>query len=92
MVSRGEKGALMAVRGEIVEIPAVTTREIVSTVGAGDALFACFCHVYAKTRDPYEACAKSDPVFASYKVGERGGAQGFLDEAGLEHLCQGVRA
>ena len=87
VVSRGEKGALMAVRGEMVEIPAVTTREIVSTVGAGDALFACFCHVYAKTRDPYEAVRKAT-LFASYKIGERGGAQGFLDEAGLEHLAK----
>ena len=88
VVSRGEKGALMAVRGErVVEVPAVTTREIVSTVGAGDALFACFCHVYAKTCDPYEALCKAT-VFASYKIGERGGAQGFLDEAGLERLAK----
>ncbi len=87
VVSRGEKGALMAIRGEMVEIPAVTTREVVSTVGAGDALFACFCHVYAKTRDPYEAVRKAS-LFASYKIGERGGAQGFLDEAGLEHLAK----
>ena len=87
VVSRGEKGALMAVRGEMVEIPAVTTRKVVSTVGAGDALFACFCHIYAKTRDPYEAVRKAS-LFASYKIGERGGAQGFLDEAGLERLCR----
>jgi acarbose 7IV-phosphotransferase len=77
----------MAVRGEegFFHVPAVTTRAIASTVGAGDAMFAAFCHVYAKTGNPHEALAKAT-VFASYKIGEVGGAKGFLDEEALERL------
>jgi ribokinase len=66
----------------ITRVPAVFTRPVMNTVGAGDALFASFVHVYRQTHDPYEAIRQA-VVFASYKIGEAGAAQGFLDAAGL---------
>ena len=92
VVGLGQDGALLAVRGETgsYHVPARLTRPVVSTVGAGDALFSAFLHVYVKKGDPYEALRMAT-VFASYKIGATGGAEGFLDDAGLRDLCdQGV--
>ncbi len=58
---------------------------MVNTIGAGDALFSSFLHFYRRLGSPYEAIKRA-VVFASYKIGEAGAAQGFLDEAGLEAL------
>jgi sugar/nucleoside kinase (ribokinase family) len=88
VVGLGEAGALLAVRGETAcyHAPARHTRPIVSTVGAGDALFSCFLHVYVKTSDPFEALRMAT-VFASYKIGSAGGAEGLLDDPSLRNLC-----
>lgn len=79
----------MRVRGE--EKPyfqqAVTTREVVNTVGAGDSLFSAFVHFYAKGKTPKEALALAT-VFASWKIGESGGAKGFLSEEELLTLSE----
>jgi len=89
VIGLGAKGAFLAVRGQsIVPVPAVQTRPIVSTIGAGDALFSAFIHFYAKSQDPYQALQKAI-LFASYKIGETGAAAGFLDEAGLEKIMGG---
>jgi ribokinase len=87
VVGLGAEGALLAVRsdGFIERIPAVRTREVVNTIGAGDALFSAFVHVYHRTGDPYEAMRKA-LVFASYKIGTTGAADGFLNEKGLDDL------
>jgi ribokinase len=84
VVGMGSRGALLAERGSSpILVPAVVTRPIVSTIGAGDALFSAFAHFWlAGTRAP-EALRKA-AVFASWKIGERGAAQGFLSEAELE--------
>jgi ribokinase len=84
VIGLGEAGALLAVKRDnfLERIPAVTTRPVVNTIGAGDALFSCFLHVYARTGDPYEALSQA-VIFASYKIGESGAASGFLDAAGL---------
>ena len=86
-IGLGEEGALLAVRdtGLTLRVPAVATRPIVNTGGAGDALFACFMHYYLSTRDAEEALRRA-VVFASYKIGEVGSSQGLLNEAGLEQL------
>ena len=63
----------------------MTTRPVVNTIGAGDALFSAFLHGYARSRDPYHAL-KMAIVFASYKIGAASAAEGFLDEAGLDEL------
>jgi ribokinase len=87
VIGLGAKGALLYVKQDnyMGEFPAVTTRKITSTIGAGDALFSSFIYYYAKTNNPYLALKKAI-VFASYKIGEKGAADGFLSEAALDEL------
>lgn len=87
VVGLGAQGALLFVRRDhfLERVPAVRTRRIVNTIGAGDALFSAFIHAYNQGQDPYEAIQKAI-LFASYKIGEEGAAAGFLDEEELEHL------
>jgi ribokinase len=68
----------------------VQTRPPVSTIGAGDALFSAFLYSYTHTRDPYRSLQQA-VVFASYKIGETGAAEGFLDSEGLEAEYARVR-
>lgn len=85
VIGMGSEGALLAVRADnfIERIPAVRTLPLVSTIGAGDALFSSFLHVYCQSNDPYLAMRKAQ-VFASYKISATSAADGFLNEAGLE--------
>jgi acarbose 7IV-phosphotransferase len=85
VVGMGAQGVMLGVRKDNFKerIPAVKTRDVVNTVGAGDALFSAFLHYYAKDRNPYDAIAKAQ-IFASYKVGARGAADGFLTEAEVD--------
>ena len=91
VIGLGRQGALLAIKGDnfIERIPAVHTRDVVNTIGAGDALFTSFNHYYAKLRSPYEAIRRA-MVFASFKIGARGAADGFLSEAGVETWFQRV--
>lgn len=87
VIGLGEKGALLSVKGEeAVRVGAVQPRPVVSTIGAGDALFSAFLHFYGKGRDAHAALRRA-VAFAGYKVGAAGAAEGFLDEAGVEALC-----
>lgn len=85
VIGLGSAGALLAVRddGFIERVSAVQTRAIRSTIGAGDALFSAFNHVYAQTGDPYLAIRQA-VVFASYKIGTAGAAEGFLNAEELQ--------
>jgi ribokinase len=84
VIGLGAEGALLAVQGEApLRTPAVFTRPVVNTIGAGDALFSAFLHVYMQADDPHLALRKA-VVFASYKIGAAGAAEGFLDAAGLD--------
>lgn len=87
VVGLGSQGALLGVRSDsfLERVSAVYTRPVVNTIGAGDALFSSFVHFYHITGDPYVAIRKA-VLFASYKIGERGAADGFLTEQGLEEL------
>ncbi len=87
VIGLGAGGALLATKrdGRVERMPAVRTRDIVSTVGAGDALFAAFLHCYAETGEPATALRKAT-VFASSKIGAAGGAEGFLDARALDAL------
>jgi ribokinase len=89
VVGLGSQGALLGVRRDrfLERMPAVATRPIVNTIGAGDALFSAFVHFYARTRDPYDAIRRAN-VFASYKIGEASAAEGFLTEAKLDDLLR----
>jgi sugar/nucleoside kinase (ribokinase family) len=87
VVGLGAEGALLGVRRDrfLERLPAVRTRPVVNTIGAGDALFSAFVHFYGATGDPYAALQKAI-VFASYKIGETSAAHGFLTEAALERV------
>lgn len=92
VIGMGSQGALISVKTDrfIEKVSAVNTRPVINTIGAGDALFACFLHYYVQNRDPYEAIRKA-VVFASYKIGESSAAEGFLSETGLEDLYGKIR-
>ncbi len=85
VIGLGKNGALLTVPEDrfMERIPAVHTPRIVNTIGAGDALFSAFLHVYAKTMDPYLAIRKS-MVFASKKIGVASAADGFLSSQQLD--------
>ena len=91
VLGMGKKGALMYVREEdkFYELPAVNVKEVVNTVGAGDALFSSFIHFYAKGLTPIE-CLKRAEVFAAYKIGFDGASVGFCDEDTVESLLPSV--
>jgi ribokinase len=87
VITMGENGLLMYAKEkhEIKHFPAIKTREVVNTIGAGDALFSCFIHYYCNTKDPYYSIQLAT-LFASYKIGESGGSKGFLTEEELIKL------
>jgi acarbose 7IV-phosphotransferase len=87
VIGMGARGALLYQRtsGTIVQIPSVTVRPVVSTIGAGDALFSSFLHYYSCGFLPVDALRRA-VIFAGYKIGTAGAAQGFLDEIGVEAI------
>ena len=88
VIGLGAQGALLAPRGGPIErLPAVLTRPVVNTMGAGDALFAAFLHFHARGLAPRPALQRA-LIFARHKIGESGGARGFLDEAAVEALAR----
>lgn len=91
VIGLGGDGALLAVHDDnfMERIPAVYTRPIVNTIGAGDSLFSAFVHTFAKTKNPYESL-KQAVVFASYKIGSIGGADGFLSQSELEEWVKKI--
>lgn len=91
VIGLGAEGCLVAVRRDdaMVRIPAVTTRPVLNTIGAGDALFSAFLHEYARHADPYRAI-RAAVVFASYKIGAVSAADGFLTETELNRWCARV--
>jgi ribokinase len=88
VIGLGAQGALLAVKrdGFVGRLPAVSTRPVVNTIGAGDALFSAFVHGYAAGLDPYRALRRA-MVFASYKIGATSAADGFLTAGELAHLA-----
>ncbi|MCA9978448.1 MAG: carbohydrate kinase family protein [Anaerolineales bacterium] len=89
VIGLGRAGALLAVKADNFRerIAAVQTRPVVNTIGAGDALFSAFNHIYAQTADPYQAIQHA-VVFASYKIGTTGAAEGFLTAPELLELAR----
>jgi len=85
VIGLGAQGALLALReGQTIRhVPAVSTRPVVNTIGAGDALFSAFVHYYAQGYAPGDALARA-MVFASYKIGVVGASEGFLDAVGVD--------
>lgn len=86
-IGLGERGALVAPRhAPPVLVPAVRPRPVLSTVGAGDALFAAFLHFRGRHLDPVAALRRA-VLFAGWKVGDASGSGGFLTEEQIEALC-----
>lgn len=87
VLGQGKVGALLLDGNthEVVSIPSVDTREVVNTVGAGDALFSSFIHFYLKGLSPIDSLKRA-MTFASYKIGESGGAKGFINERTLDSI------
>lgn len=87
VVGMGKKGALLYVKSDkrFTFVPAVYTREIISTIGAGDALFSAFIYFYSKYQDAYKSLELA-VIFASYKIGEKGAASGFISEKEITML------
>lgn len=90
VIGQGAEGALLAwpAGGVLARYPAIATRPVRNTVGGGDALVAGFVHALVNGHDPVGALHQAQ-LFASWKVGEHGGARGFLDAAALEQLAAG---
>lgn len=91
VIGLGGEGALLAwpEGGVLQRFSSVFTRKVVNTVGAGDALFSGFLHALDTGRDPVAALALAQ-TFASYKIGEHGGACGFLEAVALERVHSGA--
>jgi sugar/nucleoside kinase (ribokinase family) len=84
VVGMGREGTLLLTQnGSVCTFPAVFTRPVVNTIGAGDALFSCFIHEFANHGDPEKALRRAT-IFASYKIGEPGAADGFLSASELD--------
>ncbi|TAA45814.1 carbohydrate kinase family protein [Corallincola spongiicola] len=92
VMGRGREGALMFVAedSQFYHAPAITTRPIINTVGAGDALFSAFVHGWLSLGNPYQALQQA-VRFASWKIGEKGAAEGFLNAKQLDELSQTTR-
>lgn len=88
VVGLGSRGALLFERGAEgpCHIPALQTRPVVNTIGAGDALFSAFLHTYLQSGNPHQALRRAI-LFASWKVGGNGGADGLLNSAQLAQLA-----
>lgn len=87
VIGLGDQGAMLGLREaqSILQIPAIQTRPILNTIGAGDALFSAFLHTYQTTKNPILSLQKA-VLFASYKIGSIGAAEGFIDMPALSIL------
>ena len=79
ILGMGKAGLLMYTRADnmVVPYPAVHIKEVVNTVGAGNALLSCFLHYYHKNGNYHEAI-KYALMFAAYKIGYMGPVSGIV--------------
>ncbi|MGL4650030.1 MAG: carbohydrate kinase family protein [Caldilineaceae bacterium] len=88
VIGLGSQGALLAVRDDrfVGRFPAVKSRPVVSTIGAGDALFSAFLDGYLRSRNPYASLQRAIR-FASWKIGVASASEGFLTADQLDTLA-----
>ena len=88
-VGSGPDGCLLGLRdGTLVRAAALAPRGVVSTAGAGDALFASFLHSWLATGNPVEAL-QAAVLHAGWKIGDTfPGASSLTaaELAGLQHV------
>jgi ribokinase len=86
----GERGAMLAQDGgrQIDHVAAVTA-SVRSTVGAGDALWACFIDGYLRGADPLWALQRAVAA-AGHKIASIGGTQGLATTTILDEMGWGT--
>ncbi len=79
ILGQGSEGLILFDRSKNLRVhyKTVKTNEVVNTIGAGNALFACFLHYYMENGDSVNAI-KNALLFASYKIGYMGTSNGFM--------------
>lgn len=86
VVGLGAEGALLSEKNrETCRVPAFPASGVVSTVGAGDALHAAFCHFWLAGEAPGDALRLAC-IFAAQKLTSLGGSKGFVSEAEVRKL------
>ena len=95
ILGQGSEGLILFDRAQDLRVhyKTVKTNEVVNTIGAGNALFACFLHYYMETKDSVNAI-KNALLFASYKIGYMGTSNGFMTPEQLEqwrNLIWGIK-
>jgi sugar/nucleoside kinase (ribokinase family) len=85
-VGRGPQGCLLGLRdGTLAQAAAIAPRGVVSTAGAGDALFASFLHGWLATGNPVSAL-EAAVLHAGWKIGDTIPGASSLTEAELAEL------
>ncbi len=95
ILGQGSEGLILFDRTQNLRVHynTVKTNEVVNTIGAGNALFACFLHYYMENGDSVNAI-KNALLFASYKIGYMGTSNGFMTTDQLDqwrNLIWGIK-
>jgi acarbose 7IV-phosphotransferase len=91
-IGMGADGAMLGLRdGTLIRAGAVTPRGVVSTAGAGDALFASFLHGWLATGNPVDAL-QTAVLHAGWKLGQPMPGTTSLTEDELEQLSETYQA
>ncbi len=90
VVGCGGNGAMLLERDQPSPVtrPARMPRPIVNTIGAGDALFSSFVDGILRGL-PATSALERATLYAGWKIGEKGAAQGLLSAEKLDHLYAG---
>lgn len=85
VIGMGKEGAMLYRRDSdtIRHYSVPVSRSFANTSGAGDALFSCFIHYYAKEKNPEKAIEYAQ-MFASAKLDSMSVDNGFPSEVELE--------
>lgn len=91
IMGRGAKGAAVYTRdnGCLKNLPAFKVKNVINTVGAGDALFSAFLHYFINGYNVYEALNRAQ-IFAAYKIKSNGAANGFLTEPEIDKIISQI--
>jgi ribokinase len=81
-VGMGSEGCLLCAKGKVQYYPSIADK-VVNTVGAGDALFACFIHCYLSGDTPEVSIQKAQ-IFTAEKIRYATSSQGFMNKEELE--------
>lgn len=89
VIGMGKEGAMMYIRDtdSVRHYPVPTNESFANTSGAGEALFSCFVHYYAKDNNPERALDYAQ-TFATQKLHSTAPDEGFIDEDELEKIVE----